>query len=309
MILDYPLASLGIIISEERNSHVSAIHVRQRTTDPDNATPSPGANHSANLVRLEAPREQVTVRSRIFVYKQHLRASLSTLRHGSVQRRRTRHRHPVNLTQKPLYNHRGNVSATIRTVIYDERLLVQLRVIVTHELVQALRPHVRNVDVTHLAARLLLNGLDILLNPLIMLERIFICSRRDNHLPATFGCRFINRKLAKLASFANQQLIDIVHALQRLSVNRSDIVALRNIHSWLHHWRTQLRTIRSTLIDVINLEIAALILAETRPKKTHVDALRLRVIARGDVGVAAGQLRNHATYDIVQIQASLNIRK
>ena len=69
VVLHDPLASLGVVVGEERNAYVSAVKVRQRSADTDDSAPGPGSDDGSKVVGLEAPREQVSVRSRVLVYQ------------------------------------------------------------------------------------------------------------------------------------------------------------------------------------------------------------------------------------------------
>ncbi len=60
---------------------------------------------------------------------------------------------------------------------------------------------------------------------------------------------------------------------------------------------------------MVNLEIATLVLAHLGSEKSHLDAFRFRVVARIDVGVAAGDLSDHPTDNIVEIQTGLDVRQ
>ena len=113
---------------------------------------------------------------------------MGSLRDGSVLVGVPVHRHPVDLAQKPLDDHRRDVSATVGAVIDDKSLLVELRIVPACELVQSLRSHVRDIDVAYLAAGLLLNGTDVPHHPLVVFERIFIGDRLDHDLASSLGC-------------------------------------------------------------------------------------------------------------------------
>ena len=112
---------------------------------------------------------------------------MGPFRNGSVLVGVPVHRHPVNLAQKPLDDHRRDVSATVGAVIDDKSLLVELRIVPSRELVKTLRPHVRDVDVAHLAAGFLLDGADVPHHPLVVLKRIFIGDRLDHDLASSLG--------------------------------------------------------------------------------------------------------------------------
>ena len=60
---------------------------------------------------------------------------------------------------------------------------------------------------------------------------------------------------------------------------------------------------------MIDLEVTALVLAHLGSKKSHRNALRLRIIARIHIGMAAAHLTDHPAYHIVEIEASLDIRQ
>ena len=156
---------------------------------------------------------------------------MGSLRDGSVLVGVPVHRHPVDLAQKPLDDHRRDVSATVGAVIDDESLLVELRIVPACELVKTLRPHVWDVDVAHLAAGLLLNGTDVLHNPFVMLKRIFIGDRLDNDLAPALGGRLVDGQFDKFVSFSDKEPVDVVNVLKRLSVNGCDEIALGDIHS------------------------------------------------------------------------------
>ena len=229
IILDNPLTCLGIIAGGARNPDVRAVHVRQGSADSDDSSPSPGTDHGAKVIGLEAPREEVTVRSGILVDQQHLRSDMYTIGDGPDPIRSAAGVHPVHYPLQTLDNHRGNVSATVLTVIDDKGLFVKLGIPVTGELIEAFSTHIRNIDVTNLASGLLLNGLDILQDPLVVLKRIFIVNRPDDYLAATLSGFLVDGELNKLVSLADQALVDIVNILEGLAVDSGDVVTAISI--------------------------------------------------------------------------------
>ena len=60
---------------------------------------------------------------------------------------------------------------------------------------------------------------------------------------------------------------------------------------------------------MIDLEVTALVLAHLSTEKAHRDALRLRVVARIDVGVTAGDLADHSAYHVIEVKTGLDIRQ
>ena len=156
---------------------------------------------------------------------------MGPFRNGSVLVGVPVHRHPVNLAEKPLDDHRRDVSTTVGTIIDDESLLVELRIVPSRELVQSLRSHIRDIDVAHLAAGFLLDGADVPHHPLVVLKRIFIGDRLDNDLAPALGGRLVDGQFDKFVSFSDKEPVDVVNVLKRLSVNGRDEIALGDIHS------------------------------------------------------------------------------
>ena len=60
---------------------------------------------------------------------------------------------------------------------------------------------------------------------------------------------------------------------------------------------------------MIDLEVTALVLAHLSTEKAHRDALRLRVVARIDVGVTAGDLADHSADHVIEVKTGLDIRQ
>ena len=156
---------------------------------------------------------------------------MGPFRNGSVLVGVPVHRHPVNLAQKPLDDHRRDVSTTVGTIIDDESLLVELRIVPACELVKSLRSHVRDIDVAYLAAGFLLDGADVPHHPLVVFERIFIGDRLDHDLASSLGGRLADGQFDKFVSFSDKEPVDVVNVLKRLSVNGCDEIALGDIHS------------------------------------------------------------------------------
>ena len=173
VVLDDPI-TLHIVARKEGHTQVLSVDEWQRAADAYDATPRTRTDQLAQLQGAEAPREEVAVGSRILVDEAHLRAHLHGVGHGAVEGRSAAHRHPIRFAGEALEDHRRNVAATVGTVVDDESLLVELRIEVARELVQPLRTHVGDIDVADLTARSLVHLGDIVLHPLIMVERILV---------------------------------------------------------------------------------------------------------------------------------------
>ena len=65
---------------------------------------------------------------------------------------------------------RGYVSTPITTVIDNESFLLNLRVIIFYKLVKPAGTHIRNMDVSDLTVCLFTDVLDILSNPIQVIE-------------------------------------------------------------------------------------------------------------------------------------------
>ena len=61
VVLNNPLAGLGVVVGEEWYAYVGAVHVWKRSADTYNTSPSAGTDNGAKVVGLEAPWEQVSV--------------------------------------------------------------------------------------------------------------------------------------------------------------------------------------------------------------------------------------------------------
>lgn len=57
VVLDNPLAGLGVEVGEERDTHVRAVHVGERATDAYDASPCAGSYHLSKTGCFEAPWE------------------------------------------------------------------------------------------------------------------------------------------------------------------------------------------------------------------------------------------------------------
>ena len=184
MVLHYPSARLGVVVGEEGNAHVGAVHVRERAAYADDAAPAAGAYDRPQPGSLETPREEVAVGSAVFVDQHHLRAGVGSFGNCADKVAAALHGQAVSLPLQTLDEHRRYISTAVATVIHDEGFLVELRIIVAGELLQTFSAHVGNVDVADLAAGKFVDLADIVLDPLVMHEGIFVSYRFDNHLAA-----------------------------------------------------------------------------------------------------------------------------
>ena len=132
------------------------------------------------------------------------------------------------MTQQSFNHHRRDVATTVGAVIDDKGLLVGLCEEIACELTQSLGTHVRDIDVAHTATRLLVHIVDIVLNPLVVVERILVLDGLDNHLAAVS-----QGQLGHHTSLVAQQRVDVVHASSRYAVNGSDDVTFLDVHARL----------------------------------------------------------------------------
>ena len=302
MVLDDPLTRLGIVVREERDADIRTIHIRQGAADTHDTTPGTRTDDGTQTGRTEAPREEVAVGSGILVDQQDLRTGMRTLRNGPVEGGTATHGHPVHLTLETLDDHRGNISAAVGTVVDDQGLLVKLRIVVAGKFVQTLGTHIRDVDVAHLAAGFLLDCLDVVLDPLVVVERILVSDRLDYHL-LTIG----KSQFGQDTGLADHQLVDVIDILQRKTVDGRDDITFLDPQTRLGQRAAQGLAVRGTRQDMVDTETAAN-LAEFGTEQTHLDARRLRILADRDISVTAGQLADHLTDDVVQVHAGLGIR-
>lgn len=99
VVLHNPLAGLGIVVGEEGHADVRTVHVGQGAADAHDAAPRAGTDDRAQLVGLEAPGEEVAIRSRVLVDKQHLRAILRGIGDGAGLGGDARHGHAIGLAE------------------------------------------------------------------------------------------------------------------------------------------------------------------------------------------------------------------
>ena len=114
-----------------------------------------------------------------------------------------------------------------------------MRIEIAGELIQAFRPHIRDIDITDLTVRRLIHLLDIILDPIIMIQRILFRQRTDYDLTSARQLRLaIQRQLGRNVRLSDQQLIHIVHAIRRYSVYSDDILSGLRLNTRLCQWRT-----------------------------------------------------------------------
>ena len=227
---------------------------------------------------------------------------MRAFRDGAGEGGTAAHRHPVYLALQALDDHRGDVAAAVFAVVNDQGFLVQLRIVVPGPLVQAFGAHVRNVDIAHLAAGFLLHGLDVLQDPLVVVERVLVGNGFDDHLLAADG------EFGKDLGLAHKELVHIVHILEGDTVNGGDHIPFFHAESRLLERRTQFGPVGRALEDAVDAE-TVLDLREFGAEQAHRNARRLRIIGRGrDVGVAAGDFGDHLANDVVHVQARLGVR-
>ena len=143
-----------------------------------------------------------------------------------------------------------------------------------------------------------------------MLKRILVVYRFNNNLTCTHLRRFvIYRKFCKYVCLANEQFVDVVYGVGRDAVNGNNVVTLSNIEARLCKRRPQALAVRCARHNLSNLIIAALVLLEFCAKQTHRDTLCLRHLTRIHICVSAGNLGNHLSNYIVEIQTGLHIRE
>ena len=87
-------------------------------------------------------------------------------------------------------DHRGDVTDAVRAVVNDESFLVELRIEIFGKFVQSVYSHIGDIDISDFAARSLVNLLDVIFYPLVMIERIFFFERADHHLAGAVELRF-----------------------------------------------------------------------------------------------------------------------
>ena len=189
MVLNNPIPALRIEAGEEGHADVGPINVGKRTADADNATPGAGTNQFAQLQGLETPREKVAIRGGIFVDETNLRTDLYRIGHRSYAVRAAAHRKAVGLAGQTLQNHGRDISASIGAVVDDKPFLIKLWVEVAGKFVEAVGSHIRDVDVTYFAVGRLFHLAEVVLHPIIMIERVLFGERRNYYLVGTFELR------------------------------------------------------------------------------------------------------------------------
>ena len=81
----------------------------------------------------------------------------------------TTHGQTIRFTGKTFENHRGNITATIGTVVDNQTFLIQLRIKITGELIQTFYTHIRDIDISYTTIGCFVYFLDIVLYPVIMI--------------------------------------------------------------------------------------------------------------------------------------------
>ena len=308
MVLHNPLASLGIVVCKEGHTNIRTIDIGQRAADTYDTTPCASTNNRTQVVSLEAPGEQVAIRCRILVNQKHLRTVVCSVGNCSVALTTTIHSHTISLTQQTLDNHRRYVTTTVSTIVDNQRLLIQLRIEITSKLVETLGAHIGDVDIAHLAVGSLRHLADILLYPVVVVERILVSDGAYNNLACTSSrCGAIYAELGQDVSLAYKQLIDILYARCRHTVNSYDIVTLLNAYAGLCQRRAQCLAIYATGQNLLDAEETTLIALKLGAQQTHRNTLQGGNLTGIYVCVTATYLRDHLADDVVQIKTSLGI--
>ena len=75
--------------------------------------------------------------------------------------------------------------AAIPAAVDNESFFMELRIIVLYKLIQSRNSHIRHMDISDFAIRRLRDSFDIVLDPVIIKERLFISSRNHRRLMRT----------------------------------------------------------------------------------------------------------------------------
>ena len=118
----------------------------------------------------------------------------------------------------------------------------------------------------------------------------------------------IDGKFGQHARLADEQLVDVIHGGSRYAVDGGDVVAFLDLHARLGKGRTEFLAIRRAGQDFVDaVEARLFIAAQLGTQQSHVDTLRLGILAGVDIGVSAGQFGNHRANEVVQVEARLDV--
>ena len=95
------------------------------------------------------------------------------------------HRQTIWFAGKTFKDHRRDVTATIGTVVDDQTFFIQLRIEITGELIQTIHAHIRDIDISNTPVSRLIHFLDVILHPVVVIQRIFLGKRADHNLTCT----------------------------------------------------------------------------------------------------------------------------
>ena len=149
---------------------------------------------------------------------------------------------------------------------------------------------------------------DVLLDPVVVIQRVFFLDRTDHDLVRTRQARLaVEAQLGRDIGLANQQLIHILHAVGRNAIDGDDVFAGLGLDARLCQRRAQRLVVRGSRQDLLQAEEAALVARDLGAQQTHRDAFRAIHLARVDIGVAYAQFGDQFANHIVQVDACLDV--
>ena len=140
-----------------------------------------------------------------------------------------------------------------------------------------------------------------MLYPLIVIQGIFVLDGLDNDLAVA-----VQGQLGHHTSLVTQQGVEVGNALGSHAINGSDDITLLDIHARLQQRRTQRLAVGSATQDFLDF-VAISHFLHFSAEHTDVVLIGLDMVTTIDIGVAHGQLTNHTTDDIGQVETVLDI--
>ena len=187
------------------------------------------------------------------------------------------------------------------------RLLVELGKEVARELAQAFATHVGNVDVAHAAIRLFAHIVDVVLHPVVVLQRILIGDGLHHNLACSGAVgRRGDGEFGEHVGLAAQQRVDVVHPCGAHAVNGGDKVALAHVHSLHGKWRAEFLAVGRALPNLDNA-VGVAFARQLCAQQAHGKLVDFDVVATVHIGMTASQFANHLAYHIGEVQAVLHI--
>ena len=220
-----PFLPFNVIAREFRLVQIPAVKEGKRSADPHNTAPRPFSDDRAKFVLLEPIRHNISVGRREFIEQHDLWPENRSTRIniGGAVACDVDHR---DLASQSLDDLRRYVASPVPAHIHDQTFFPQLRIVILHKLVQSPYSHIRDVKISYSAVRCLRYLLDIGLNPIVIVQPLFIVCRNHHNIAGTgLLCSSVHLERHLLVGGIDERLIDTRHPVGRFPVNGDDVLS------------------------------------------------------------------------------------